>query len=710
MYHLQQNLPRAEELLQAALNQSRQLDPPAPLLIAACANHLGNVLAQAQQPDKARRLYRDALDVLDTAAPADAPAALPSRSVPALKGSIYRNLAHLADHRDAAFDLLLMAATQAGRIPAAHIQVRLLLDIAAEAEHWDATPSGDAFRWQVLQRALTLAEQADPPHPRLHSLAAGNMGHLYESRDRMDDALLLTETALTAAAAINSHDLLLQWEWQLGRLLKATGEPEKAIAAFQRALFHADAIRQDLTFEDTQTGAPSLRTSLIPIYTGLADLLLAQAAQEPHPATRQEVLRAALQAAESSRQSELRDYFRDPCIDARTRAVQELSPTTAAIYPVILPDRLAVLADIGGHLYLHTVPIAQTALEQAASQLADSLRHRHPYERLAAELHTWLIAPFEDHLARYSTDTLIFVPDGVLRLVPLAALWNGQQFLAERYAVVTQPGLTLFDPQPLPRGQVNALMAGMSEPGPVIQHLPPSLMASLSQISLGQFDLALRGISIQALDLKTASLAAHPARPQLSTPAQREHIRELLRLPGVDQEMNHVAGRLPGDLLMNEHFLLNTFSERLQDQDFRVIHIASHGFFGGSSEDNFIMTYDQLLTLDQMEALIRPKQFVSLPVELIALSACQTAEGDDRSPLGLSGVALKSGARSVLGSLWPVSDLATQKLFTDFYDHLQQETLSKAQALQHAQIALLQDPAHRHPFYWAAFVMVGNWL
>ncbi len=122
------------------------------------------------------------------------------------------------------------------------------------------------------------------------------------------------------------------------------------------------------------------------------------------------------------------------------------------------------------------------------------------------------------------------------------------------------------------------------------------------------------------------------------------------------------------------------------------------------------MAYENILGIDQMEDLIHTKQFAARPVELVTLSACRTAEGDDRTPLGIAGVALKSGARSVLGSLWPVSDSATQELFTGFYSHLRDESLGKAQALQQAQAALIQDKEHGHPFFWAAFIIVGNWL
>lgn len=162
--------------------------------------------------------------------------------------------------------------------------------------------------------------------------------------------------------------------------------------------------------------------------------------------------------------------------------------------------------------------------------------------------------------------------------------------------------------------------------------------------------------------------------------------------------------------MLNEDLQKDRFSKELKEKAYKVIHIASHGFFGGAPEQNFIMTYDSILNMNQLEALIRPKQFAESPVELVTLSACQTAEGDDRSPLGLSGVALKSGARSALGSLWPVSDHAAQELLPIFYHFLENDSVSKAEALQKAQLMLMQDERFQHPYYWASFILIGNWL
>ena len=127
--------------------------------------------------------------------------------------------------------------------------------------------------------------------------------------------------------------------------------------------------------------------------------------------------------------------------------------------------------------------------------------------------------------------------------------------------------------------------------------------------------------------------------------------------------------------------------------------------------NTFILTYDTKLSLNDLEALIRPSQYRGRPVELLVLSACQTAAGDDRAALGLAGVAIKAGARSALASLWFVNDQSTSALISEVYRQLRQSpSVSKARALQAAQIKLLSDRRYRHPCYWSPYLIIGNWL
>ena len=125
------------------------------------------------------------------------------------------------------------------------------------------------------------------------------------------------------------------------------------------------------------------------------------------------------------------------------------------------------------------------------------------------------------------------------------------------------------------------------------------------------------------------------------------------------------------------------------------------------------MTYDGKLTLDKLERLLSLTTVQGKPVDLLTLSACETAVGNERSALGLAGVALRAGVKSAVASLWQVDDEATPVVIIEFYRQLQNPNLSKAKALQQAQIKLLTDDNYvhyQHPYYWSAFLLIGNWL
>jgi CHAT domain-containing protein len=142
-----------------------------------------------------------------------------------------------------------------------------------------------------------------------------------------------------------------------------------------------------------------------------------------------------------------------------------------------------------------------------------------------------------------------------------------------------------------------------------------------------------------------------------------------------------------------------------------MVHFATHGQFNHDVHKSFILTYDGKLTLNQLEELIRPSQYRGRPVELLVLSACQTAAGDDRAALGLAGVAVKAGARSAMATMWFVNDESTSILVSEFYRLLHGDPrLSKAKALQQAQIKVLREERFGHPCYWAPYLIIGNWL
>jgi len=680
----------AEKRLRSAMNSARSLDMP--VLLASCTHHLGTVLSGMGRGEEAYLLYQEALEQAKKGGD------------PGLEAGILRNLAHILPDDVLAMEKLVLARELTIQVKSSNEKVDLLLGIGAEARQ-RKTKEGVLLAFDAFNGALILA--LDQGSIRRQSQAFGGLGELYESLGQLDEAEKMNGQALETAQSLQAHDLLIHWEWQMGRLLRARGKQNKALAAYRRAIYHIQAIRHDIPMGG-QGGATSLHGILASIHQGLADLLLKLASQELREKVRQDLLREAQEVVEGIKLSELRDYFRDPCLAALNRGIETLSPNTAVLYPIMLPDRLELLVEINGQLICKTSPILRDRLEGEVLGLAHSLRKGLAFKDQARNVYDWLVRPVISVLEAHKVKTLVHVPDGVLRLLPMAALMDGDHFLVERYALVTVPGLTLLDPAPLGIYQKRTLLAGISNPGPVIFELPRNYWDALGSSGGSGSEKAIRGLSLEM----AFNEPDDSEKKENASADTVNRVRQALALPGVKKEIERLSGQLAGKVLLNEAFQLETFCSELRDGSYSIVHIASHGFFGGAPERNFIMTFDRRLDMNLLETLIRPKQLADQPVEMITLSACQTAEGDDRSPLGLTGVVLKSGARSALGSLWPVSDKAAQELFPAFYALLDdpKNPFSKAEALRQAQLALIKQEAFQHPFYWSAFILVGNWL
>src|SRR5262249_39614265 len=119
-----------------------------------------------------------------------------------------------------------------------------------------------------------------------------------------------------------------------------------------------------------------------------------------------------------------------------------------------------------------TVPVGADTLTREVRQLRQKLEKRTTWEYLphAQQLYDWLIRPLEPDLTPLHPETLVFVPDGPLRTIPMAALHDGHQFLISQYAVATTPGLNLTDPRPLQRTNTKVLALGLTE---AVQGFPP---------------------------------------------------------------------------------------------------------------------------------------------------------------------------------------------------------------------------------------------
>jgi CHAT domain-containing protein len=189
-----------------------------------------------------------------------------------------------------------------------------------------------------------------------------------------------------------------------------------------------------------------------------------------------------------------------------------------------------------------------------------------------------------------------------------------------------------------------------------------------------------------------------------------EAVQGFPALPSVSEEMELLRGMFKTTTLVDGNFRLAPLEEKLKTEPFTIVHFASHGEFGGQPQNTFLLAFDGKLTMDRLDQFIGLFRFRDNPLELLTLSACDTAEGDDRAALGLAGIAVKAGARSAVATLWNINDPASAELVGEFYRQLQNPSVSRATALQRAQLKVLDNPRYDHPGFWAAFLLINNWL
>jgi len=480
------------------------------------------------------------------------------------------------------------------------------------------------------------------------AFATGLIGALYEDEGRIAEAQRLTQQAIFLAQAANARDQLYRWEWQAARLERRNGDLERSAQLLNQAMTGLGDVRNDLL----QSSRQSFARLIEPVYLDFADVnLLRAAALKSGSPQEQALLREVRGQLESLKQAEIQDYFENQCVATRANAQdRDLAPAGVAIvYPVLLPTRIDVLIESGGTLRRFSTPVSRgeaTAMSRRLRLALERSTAGTAYLDEAQAMYQWLLADADPWLAGQGVNTLVFVPSGALRTIPLSALHDGRRFLIERYAIATTPAVTLtgtFDKSAIERMLVGGLTEGV------------------------------QGFS---------------------------------GLPGVATEVQTLTTLFPAQSFTDKAFSLSTIESQLSKADYSVAHLATHGEFSADHRRSFVLTYDNRLTMDALRFALDQR---NRPLDLLVLSACRTAAGDDRAALGLAGVAVQAGARSALASLWYISDDATANLMDTFYRNLKQGQGTKAQSLQQAQIALLQSEQFKHPSYWAPFLLIGSW-
>jgi CHAT domain-containing protein len=548
-----------------------------------------------------------------------------------------------------------------------------------------AEPAKQSFYQQnpslVLESAKFLANTAEASQKlenrKAQSYALGYLGQLYEQNQQCAEARRLTEKALWLAEGIRATEISYRWQWQLGRILKAQGHLNNAIAAYSNAYHHLQSLRKDLV-----SGNPgmqfSFRDEVEPVYREYVGLLL-QSLDGKEPTQdnlkkEQENLETARNVIESLQLAELENFFQ-ACLQPvkLDQVVDHQNPSTAVIYPILLSDRIEVITVFKSAQTRKLqfdrskpYPIPKHEVEESLKKLKHALRQpdgRSEVQEISRNVYDWLIRPISEKLKQQNIDTLVFVLDGDLRNIPMAVLYNAEkkQYLIESYAVAIAPGLQLID--------------------------QPKLLKKISR----------RALIFAASSFKV---------PPFGT------------LPYAVQEANNIKAQLPQSLvILDQEFTKNRLQTLLRTESFPIVHMATHGQFSSNLEKTFILTSeDKPLKLKELNIILRERPSGQAnPIELLVLSACETATGDRYATLGLAGVSLRAGVRSTVATLWQIDDGSTAELMSEFYHQLNQPQkqahfVTKAKALQKAQKKLLSQEEPTDPLRWPAYVLIGNWL
>ena len=477
-------------------------------------------------------------------------------------------------------------------------------------------------------------------------------------------ALLTGETQNARAAANRAIFIEAQRsiplrlpEWYL---VLASVEPENRTAHILEAYRALEAIRPSLPPTDFLTEESTFSLRMRKVFEQAVDVTLASAETADS-----DVILAAQAIVETYREAEIQSIFGSECVPLRVAFTPaDLAAGEVLLYPILLPDRLETIVaerptDGGPARYRRLQPNLSVSRQQIAVlveqvNIAMSEGDNEDWYAAARKLDALLIEPIESSLDQ--AGTLIIIPDGPLRALPFAALpdVNGK-FLIERTKLGVSPAL------------------GYSQPGG------------------GAREGSLR---VVAASLQKRVELLGGVFPALEGTAEEARIAA-------------ASGNVDGSRLI-EDFQRDDLIEALTGRAIDVLHLATHASFNGGSDRSFIVANGESIPLSELRALIAANLARGGALDLIVLSACETAVGDDEASMGLAGAAVQAGASSAIASLWQVNDVGTAELMRQFYLRYS-AGMSKSQALRDAQLALLSSDDFADPNIWAAFTLLGGW-
>nr|WP_322714891.1 CHAT domain-containing protein [Nostoc sp. ChiSLP03a]MDZ8216175.1 CHAT domain-containing protein [Nostoc sp. ChiSLP03a] len=504
---------------------------------------------------------------------------------------------------------------------------------------------------QYAESALQTAKSTN--EQRLISYAFGTLGKLEKQRERSLDYL---EQAMALAQSIQAWDIAYQWQHELGLQYYKQGKYDKAEKAYSAAINNLMRVRDNLLASNVDLQF-SFYEKVEPVYREYMRLLLSSS--NPN-------LELVIKTNEQLQIAELENFLKCGKLDVvALNELQGLPTTTAIIHIIDLGDSIEVIAQPSNHSLIRNSVDAKL-IRSHVNNILDAVQSSRFFSSTNKEiilyyqkLYDLLIKPIQASLP--SSGTLVFALDSSFQSLPMDLLYNGKNYLIEEYSIVETFGSKIRPPKSLSQNKFAALIAGLSKASPSFNdnNAPKGLKA----------------------------------------------------LPEVAVEVAQIKKETDSStLLLNENFTSLQFKQELTKNDFPIVHISTHGQFSSNSDKTVFLAYDKVINVLEFDSLLKQKtQFNENTIELLVLSACQTAKGNKRSTLGMAGVAAQAGAQSVIASLWLVDEGSTAILMQEFYKGLK-NGLTKAEALRQAKLSLLSNPKYVHPYFWSGFVLVGGWL
>jgi CHAT domain-containing protein len=523
-------------------------------------------------------------------------------------------------------------------------------------------------------------------------ISIGNLGITYQKLSKYDKAIELHLQSLAIKREVKDRDGERISLNNIGIAFNNLQQPELAILFYKQSVNVIESIRQDIKKLDKDLQQSYLATVEFS-YRNLADLLL-----------QQNRIIEALQVLDLLKVQELEDYLKNiKGSDRSAQGVRLLSPElalsdkllaispdnsqdinnqlanqiqqlpkteinkvpdylnqipngTVLLYPFILGDRLEIILFAPNNLPIRrNVKIPQDQLETIISDFRvgllddSSLDFKEP----SIQLYDLLIKPIETELAQFNAKTILYAPDGQLRYIPIAALYDGKQLLVEKYQISNLIAYTLSDFTPQPQNTPNILAGAFG--------------GKAGEKKFGQ----------------TA-------------------------LPATVKEVQAIANSFNNSVtLIEEQFSRQAIESKFKNHN--ILHLATHAEFNTGAPDNSFIIFGNgdKIRLNEITDWQIPN------IDLIVLSACQTGAGKLGSGVEILGFGYqvqKAGAKQAIASLWKVDDAGTQALMEAFYGELKKGNVTVAEALRRSQVALIKSPNFNHPNYWSAFFAIGNGL